>query len=207
MTEGDALAAPWSGSRLRLFVAVELPSAWLHALGQQSQRLENGAPGFGRWVTPELMHITLVFLGQQLEAEVPTIVSAMETAASSIAPFEIRPGALGCFGGARAVRVVWAGVEAHPPPAVGRLHASLATSLSDQGIAFDQAAFRPHITLARARRGAAAAQSELMHRTLDHRHWQPAPDPFRCDAITLVRSELRPSGPIYTPLHRQALGS
>ena len=52
-------------SRLRLFVAVELPDAWRAYLAARMAELERLAPGYARWVAPELLHLTVLFLGEQ----------------------------------------------------------------------------------------------------------------------------------------------
>jgi 2'-5' RNA ligase len=193
------------GERLRLFTAVELPPEWRESLRQQARRLDSAVPGFGRWVNPSLMHITLVFLGAQPVAQVAAIEHAMRDTAAAMNPFELRADRLGHFGSSRSVHVTWASVQDRPVGALARLRDSLAEALVRSRVAFDPAPFRPHITLARARREATPAQSEAMHRALTGRAWEPAPDPLEVAAITLVRSDLRPSGPIYTPLRRQAL--
>ncbi len=191
--------------QLRLFTAVEVPSPWRDALKEQARRLESAAPGFGRWVDPALMHITLVFLGAQPESQLPTIKDAMHESAATTAPFEVGPGRFGVFGSLRSVRVVWAGVEDHPKGALASLHDRLADSLRRGGVAFDATPFRTHITLARARRDATPAGSELMHHAVVNRRWEPTPEAFDCQSIALIRSDLRPSGPIYTPLHHESL--
>ena len=196
--------------RLRLFVALELPSQWREALAREARALESAAPGFGRWVDPTLMHVTLVFLGGQ-EAEIlPTIEEAVERAACECAPFGLRLAAVGSFGGRRSVRVIWVGVQDKPEGSLAHLHRTVVSELEAASVAFDASPFRAHITLGRARRDATPAQSESMHaaifrRAAERRNW-PEVEPKRCEEVTLMRSDLRPSGPIYTPLYRARLG-
>src|SRR5436309_4511044 len=100
--------------RLRLFVAVELPDEWRTALSREARALESAVPGFGRWVDPALMHVTLVFLGSQDLSLQPAIERAIALAAGESAPFRLRLKEPGSFGGRRSLRVVWVGVEDHP---------------------------------------------------------------------------------------------
>jgi len=193
--------------RLRLFIALELPPAWRSELGEQSRRLESAVPGFTRWVQPDLMHLTLVFLGAQPASIVPAIESAMDEAAAATSGFSIATSAPGSFGSPRALRVVWVGVQATPRGALDALHGRLVASLEQAGVTFEPSAFRPHLTLGRARRDESAARSQLMHRAVQGAGGGPSSPlnklgEFDCEEITLVRSDLRPTGPIYTPLRR-----
>src|SRR5438309_5004674 len=146
--------------RLRLFTAVELPAPWLASLREQARRLEAAAPGFGRWVDPALMHVTLVFLGGQDPAILPAIEEAIDAAAAESALFALRLTAPGSFGGRRSLRVMWVGMEAQPAGALERLQQSVATHLREANVPFDASRFRAHITLGRAKRDAAPAKSE-----------------------------------------------
>ncbi len=56
-------------------------------------------------------------------------------------------------------------------------------------------------------RDESAARSQLMHRAVQGAGGGPSSPlnklgEFDCEEITLVRSDLRPTGPIYTPLRR-----
>ena len=196
--------------RLRLFVAIELPEQWRESLAEEARALEAAAPGFARWVHPSLMHVTLVFLGGQDPGVLPSIESAIAAAASASTAFQLRVGTAGSFGGRRSLRVIWVGVEDRPPGALARLQQSVAGALHAASIEFDDSPFRAHVTLGRARRDATSAQSEAMHATVTRRAAQPqlrSLEPMQCQHVTLMRSDLRPSGPIYTPLVKVSFGA
>jgi 2'-5' RNA ligase len=191
-------------------VALELPPEWREALAVEGRALEAAAPGFGRWVGPALMHITLAFLGGQDPDLVPEIERAVDRAAAASAPFSLRLASPGSFGGRRSLRVIWVGVEDRPGGSLARLHTSVAAQLETAKIGFDPAPFRAHITLGRARRDATSEQSDAMYNAIARRVAQSAKGlragPTRLDEVTLMRSDLRATGPTYTPLHRTALG-
>jgi 2'-5' RNA ligase len=91
-----------------------------------------------------------------------------------------------------------------------RLYAAVATSLRDADVAFDSKPFAPHVTLARARRDAGTADSAAIRRALAARaswgtHLANDERVAACQHITLMKSDLRPTGPLYTPLHRAHL--
>lgn len=195
--------------RLRLFVALELPSQWRNALASEARALESAAPGFARWVDPSLMHVTLVFLGNQDAARVPTIERAVESAADSSPPAVLRLGPPGCFDSRHSVRVVWVGVADQPAGSLAKLHGGVAAQLAEAKVSFDPAPFRAHITLGRARRDATASQSEAMRNAIARRAGGASEradvEALHCEEVTLMRSELHPTGPIYTPLYRARL--
>lgn len=199
--------------RVRLFVAVELPGRWKEALGREAQSLEAAAPGFARWVDPSLLHITLAFLGAQPAASVVAIQHAIDQAAAASSAFTLSLGSMGCFGGPRSIRVVWTSVEDAPRGSLGSVREAVIRALQADGVTFDPGRFQAHVTLARARREAASRQSEAMYRAIAIRRERPAaardvgepPAAFDCREITLVKSDLRPTGPFYAPLHRARL--
>ncbi len=202
---------PPEARSLRLFVAVELPEPWREALRRETEALRSVAPGFGRWVDPSLLHVTLVFLGYQLADRLAALTSAMDAAAAASSAFTITPGMPGWFGGRGVVRVVWAGIEDRPHGALGKLRDAVAAELRHAGVSFDERPFAPHVTLARARRDAGPADSAAMQRALTGRsswgsHLAATDGIAQCREIVLMRSDLRPTGPIYTPLHRSPLG-
>jgi len=195
---------------LRLFVAIELPEAWRAWLAREARSLDAAAPGFGRWVDPSLMHITLLFLGGQPAEMLPAIQRAVERAGEAGRPFMLSLGGLGSFGSPRSVRVIWAGAEEAPQGTLAALHGELTRRLDAESVPFEPTPLRPHVTLGRARRDAASAQSEAMYRAIRARNDVPATGASvqraECSEVVLMRSDLRPTGPMYTPLSRVALG-
>src|SRR5947209_5154879 len=96
---------------MRLFVALELPDSWKSYLSEVQTDIERKAPGSVRWVQPELMHLTLLFLGDQPPDRLGTIRDGLARAAEQTAPFRLGPAALGAFSRGDAVGVIWAGIE------------------------------------------------------------------------------------------------
>ena len=100
-----------------------------------------------RWADPATWHLTLAFLGPTDPGRVAAIEDVMEKVASAHGPMQLRTGGLGAFPSSGRARVLWYGVE---DPA-GEL-AALALDLhSELGVEM-AGPYRPHLTLARARR-------------------------------------------------------
>lgn len=205
--------SPDPDKALRLFAAIELPSAWREALAREARALAQAAPGYGRWVDPDLLHLTLVFLGWQPEERVATVERALADAACRTPQVTMRPGRLGAFGGRRAPRVIWAGIEDEPRSGLGRVRHALVEALRASGLTFDETPFHPHVTLARARRDAGPTDFAAILRALEARdRWgqelaRQGAERAVCREVVLFRSDLRRTGPIYTPLFRAHLAA
>lgn len=153
---------------------------------------------------PSGHHITLAFLGNQPADRVPEIASAMDDAVSGMAPLTLSPAALGSFRNHGIIQVVWAGVEDQPAGALAALRLRLTAALESHRIGFDEAAFRPHITLGRARRSGDREGSNGIRNALSGGGaW--ASQPLTTTEITLFQSILQPNGAFYTALHLAAL--
>ncbi len=128
---------------MRLFVAAQLPQEIVEALCETSASLR--ASVRGRYVAPELFHVTLAFLGERPESELPELTQAVAEACATQKAFSITLGELGLFGRASSA-YLWQGFAA------GRdeweeLARAVRSSLTDHGYHFDTKSFIPHITL------------------------------------------------------------
>jgi 2'-5' RNA ligase len=185
-------------TRLRLFVAVLLPPEWKSYLAARARDLERVALGYTRWVAPDLMHLTLVFLGWQPAERLAAVAEATAAGAESVAPFELSLGRLGHFGG-RVPRVLWVEARAREGH-LQRLHAALCQELATRAVAFDAKPIVPHVTLGRAQRQARPAAGRALTARLAAPRWPAPPPPCTVRAVALIRSDLSPRGPRYTTL-------
>jgi RNA 2',3'-cyclic 3'-phosphodiesterase len=200
----DGGAAPEPARPLRLFVAITLPPTWKQYLAARARDLERLAPGYARWVAPDLLHLTLIFLGEQPAARLPAIAGAVAAAAAGHRAFPLALGAAGAFG--TPPRVLWVGAR----PAgdqLSRLHAALVARLTAGAIPFDPKPLVAHLTLGRARRDAAAGAGRALAAALPTLAMPPPPPSFAVETIALIRSELSPRGPRYTALGEFPLGN
>jgi 2'-5' RNA ligase len=82
------------------------------------------------------------------------------------------------------------------------LQAHIERAAQAAGFAAEARAFAPHLTIARAQKSAAPAAlaraGELLRAEASAPPAEPAP--FLVDQIHLIRSDLRPSGPVYRSL-------
>ncbi len=129
---------------VRLFVAIDPPPAALAELDAALGPARIVAPHGLRWIRPEQWHLTLAFLGEVPDAEVPAVTAALATAVGD-APMRLRLAGGGCFGD----RVLWAGV-AGDTHALRRLAEAVSGTARVAGTEAPEAPYRPHLTLARA---------------------------------------------------------
>lgn len=185
---------------MRLFVAISLPETERRAVATATSAMREAARAMS-WVSEERLHITLEFLGEQPEDAVEPLRRELDAAASLHAPIALRLRGLGAFPNLRAPRVVWLGVE--PDPKLELLQHDVARACSELGYEREARAFRPHITLGRARARlqqhtartlAAAARAVTYSGELDVR------------TMDLMASRLLPSGARYDILAALPLG-
>ncbi len=100
-----------------------------------------------RWADPDGWHLTLAFLGSITADEVNAVSRAVRGVAAAHPPVRVEAGRLGAFHHAGNARTLWYGV-ADPDGTLAAVAGDLARAL-DLDV---EAPFRPHVTLARARR-------------------------------------------------------
>lgn len=190
--------------RVRSFVAIELNAELLRAIEGLQKQLQNELPrGALRWVRPEGIHLTLQFLGNVQVEDVPAIIRALGSACSGVPPLTFHVAGLGCFPNPHRPRVLWVGVD-EPSGQLARLQKRVEEALEPLGFPPERRGFHPHLTLARAARNARPADlRQVGGRVVD------AP-PIALGAMTahylsLMESDLRPDGAVYTRLAEVSL--
>jgi 2'-5' RNA ligase len=112
-------------------------------------RFIEGVRGFApdaRWVRPESLHVTLKFIGERAADDVEQIRQAVRGIQADAVEINVR--GCGFFPSAKAPRVFWVGI--HPNPKLFHLAAAVDEATASIGIAKEEHAFSPHLTLARA---------------------------------------------------------
>ena len=143
---------------MRLFYGLELPEdvraragAWLEDARVRSQAFRGARVD---WTAAANLHVTLKFLGQVKENEVPGVLAEGTEAARHAKPFRLSVGGLGAFpsGDSKPARILWAGVQ-EPTGRLGLLVQSLEARLEGLGFIRETRPFHPHLTLGRVKDG------------------------------------------------------
>ena len=154
-----------------------------------------------KWVEPENLHITLLFLGEVDQREIIDLCRATQKAVAHLPAFTMSIAGVGCFPNARRPRTLWVGVEAGSEE-VCAVHDAIETPLLEMGsYRRETRAYVPHVTLGRAR--GEAAMDELAKAMAGHKNWCAGETQVR--DVQIMRSDVTPNGPIYTVLGRAKL--
>ena len=191
---------------MRLFVALDIDESVRQRIALFTEGVSGFAPD-ARWVKSESLHVTLKFIGEQSESHMNQIEAALETLRGSA--IEIRFHGYGFFPTAKSARVFWVGMEGSPQLAA--LAASVDEKMAGLGVAKEDRAFSPHLTLARGsgasgspRRGKDDGASRVFQHLQEKLEALPAPDfgTMTAREFFLFQSQLSPKGSKYTKLAR-----
>ncbi|GIW72250.1 MAG: hypothetical protein KatS3mg102_1792 [Planctomycetota bacterium] len=201
---------------MRLFIAARVEPPAAAALADLLATLRRHDPqGAVKWVEAENLHLTLRFLGEVEPPRAAALGPALAPAVAACAPLVLRPQGLGVLPPRGRPRVIHVALE--PAAPLGQLAAALERALAPLGFAPERRPLLPHVTLGRVRggpaargrgrgpRGHAAGALPPPLRAALQAVAAPVAPPFRLERLVLVRSELRPQGPLYTDLESYPL--
>ena len=194
---------------IRTFLAVELSEPLrTHLATIQADLKQRMANALTRnvsisWVRPASLHVTVKFLGDIDEGLVLPLKEAITELLSAHRPISVPVTRLGVFPRPQQPRVLWAGPSeqwerGEDAARLAALHRAIDACCGSLNLATDSRPLSAHLTLARVKAGERVfgqvlAQSGVMDRA------------FTCEsldinAIALMKSDLKPSGSVYTRL-------
>ena len=135
---------------MRTFVAIELTEPCRRKLGEAIERLRGVVPGV-RWVDAKCAHLTLKFIGDLSERDLPDAITALSGPASACEPFWFRVQGVSGFPPKGRLRVIHAPVH-DPDGTLASLAATVDLALFEAlRVKRDKRTFRGHITLGRVK--------------------------------------------------------
>jgi 2'-5' RNA ligase len=187
---------------MRLFVALEIPEAVRENLAAIRKNFSSIGPGL-RWVPSENLHVTLKFIGSLPNDKLEAIIDALRHVRADKS-LNLKFSGMG----GSAAGVYWASIE--PDPALEELAADIDHCLAPIGIAGENRAFHPHVTIARFK-------DRKILKKLDHLLDENGVSGHQCNkydfgSVTptefhLIESKTLPTGPIYSELRSFPLAS
>jgi len=178
---------------IRAFIALPIDEAMRSRIAETAAGLRAGLHGL-RWVEGEAAHLTLRFLGPSSPESLASLEGPLREAAAACSAAEARFAGLGTFPERGAPRVLWLGVSLSPD--LLALQAACDSAALAAGFPRESRRFHAHVTLGRWRKQAP----------------RPTLPPVDLGAtalrtLVLFGSDLKPTGPLHTPLVTFRLGS
>jgi len=176
--------------KIRSFIAVDTSEQVKSELVRLLNELKGRTALNVKWVKPEQMHLTLVFLGEVSPEFIEKAKAQLAIVAKGFKPFQCQLENLGAFPSVQKARVIWSGLK-RGEMELKELQAEVASVMAKIGYVPEKRTFTPHLTLGRIRepddarfiQGCSFTSSVLL-----------------VDQLILFKSELQPTGPVYTKI-------
>ena len=177
----------------RVFLAIDLPNHLKSFIEQEQVKWKQVKSGV-KWVRPNLLHLTLKFLGEVPEEQLPTISESLKDICNNHPSFSLSLNGIGVFPTPVRPKVFWIGLAGELDK-LKALHTDIETNLAQLGFAVEKRKFSPHITIARAK------TNKNLNRLVTELAKTKLPTaPFGVDNVVLYKSILSSQGPKYIPI-------
>jgi len=184
---------------IRTFFAIDLPDSFRDEIRNVQDRLKRVGADV-RWVRPESVHLTLKFLGDIEEEMVKPLAGAAAPVAAGSPAISLALAGTGVFPGPGRPRVCWLGLTGDMDRLV-LLRDKIEHAMAPFGFEIEKRAFKPHLTLGRFR--GQKAKNELLS---ELERISPNQLAFQAEEVVFFKSDLKPTGAVYTPLRKLPLG-
>ena len=152
-----------------------------------------------KWVDPDSMHITLCFLGDTKDDNIPNLKNEIEKAVSLFPPIKLSFRGCGVFKNLRDPRVIWFGLENNW--IFKDLKKYLDETIEPFGFIPEKRDFRPHLTMARIKRIMDISALEDLIEEYKEEQVQVT----EINNVIFFESILKQDGPEYIPLLKATL--
>ena len=186
----------------RTFLAIPIPvGTEFPALTQRLQRnLEHERRNIN-WCKPDQIHLTLKFVGDTPDQDVPKIIEACQKVAQRHQPFTMDFNRTGFFGSNRSPRILWLGMK-DEPKALYDLEEDILDAFEDLGYLRDRQNFVPHLTVCRIKNLIDKPFFLQICNGIEQKTYLHAD----VKEIVYFQSFLQPTGAFYKTLRRIPLG-
>jgi 2'-5' RNA ligase len=172
---------------MRLFVSIELPQEIKRNLEKVQSQLRSLIKA--KWTAPEQFHLTLKFLGETPDAQLPQITDALSTVRFEI-PIALQLRGIVCFPPHGPIRIIAAAMS-DETGACAELQSQIDQACHRAGFPLEGRRWTPHVTIGRVKeRTSAAARTAVTAVNLPQVQ-------FEIDEFYLMESRLDQIGPTY----------
>jgi 2'-5' RNA ligase len=184
---------------IRTFIALELPPSVISMLGKVQEDLK--LMGLrAKWVRPENIHLTLKFIGNINPEDIDMIGGAMKDAVDDFTAIDLVAGGVGVFPGIKRPRVIWVGLGGQIQ-SLFAMQRVLEDNLASLGFKKEKRPFKGHLTLGRFRQ---TVNPNTIRRIM-REYANLSSEEFTVRRIILFKSDLRPTGAVYSRLQQAVL--
>jgi len=188
---------------IRSFIAIPLTGEVQRAARKLARELQGEKDGM-RWVPDDNLHLTLKFLGDVVDRDVPQVCKVIRECCEAIDPFELKFEGTGGFPSGDRPRVVWVGITEGGESLIA-LVTRLELGLAKLGFKPEPRDYRPHLTLGRVRSGSRAASQEVVDKVARFKNRRLGV--LEVDQVRLYASYLDKEGPTYNVMDKIYLGA
>ena len=186
---------------MRCFIAIDIDETIQAALADLQKNLRDDAhleKGEATWVKPNLMHLTIKFLGDINDEQTPHVCKIVEEVAARHKTFTVEVANVGTFG--KPAKVLWVGIGENSRELMA-LQKDMEDAFATAGWPKEAREFAGHLTLCRIKSFKAAKKLPPAAA-----HYANVPlGSQKIDAICVYKSQLTPDGPVYTLLQKSEL--
>lgn len=177
---------------MRLFVAIELPEVVRQHLQRMQDALRAVIPA--RWTKAEQLHVTLKFLGETPDADVPGVIDALRTVQIE-QPIQLSVSGVVCFPPHGPIRIV-AAAMADADGRCADLAKRIDTACHDAGFALEHRPWTAHVTIGRVKERTERDARDRASATIAALAAGPS---WEVEEFALIQSHLDQRGPTYIP--------
>ena len=145
---------------IRSFIAVPLAPEIRRGAVRLINRIRHEGDGI-KWVPTDNLHLTLKFLGEVDNTEVPRVCDVISGVTERFEPFELTFSGTGGFPDTDRPRVLWVGIQEDTDSLV-QMVGLLEKELAQLGFKPEPRDHRPHLTLGRTRGGSPRPASDVI---------------------------------------------
>ncbi|MGD8402622.1 MAG: RNA 2',3'-cyclic phosphodiesterase [Anaerolineales bacterium] len=185
-------------SLLRAFIAVEIPPEIHQAIDKETASIRAALDkSLVRWVPTGNIHLTLKFLGDVSPANLEMLAQMLNVEVSKQPVFEMEFVGLGAFPNPKRPRVIWIGIQA--PAGLEALQYGIESAAATLGYPAEKRPFSPHLTIGRVKQKIGSAGMQKIRTALEETKVGTLGS-ARVSAVHFFKSDLKPTGAVYTQL-------
>jgi 2'-5' RNA ligase len=183
---------------IRSFIAIETPPEVKADIAKVQEGLRTTNADV-RWESIEKFHITLKFLGNVEEPKLNLLADRLQEALGAFAAFNMTYQGVGCFPNQHHPRVIWIGAE-NEDGSLTRIQETTEEVAEQMGFQREERQFHAHITIGRVKgpKNLKALVSDLGNASF-------SPHVAIIKDVLLVKSDLKPTGSVYSVLRTYQL--